>query len=97
MNFIKTTEKILKKKGIILDYLIFSDDNVYKAELDIGNYNGGIAMAYSYYLEKYEEAIDLYDIYIHKQFSTIAELYDFLQKDTRIDLEKFSELLVSYN
>ena len=72
-----------KKKNIILDYEIYEEDKLFKAELCITQFQNKYYVTYSFFLKDYEEVVDLYETYIHKEFLSIDTVYEYLKNEKK--------------
>lgn len=94
------TENVLKSfnrgRNVLLDYEIYEKEKLYKAELDITYHYNYYYMTYSFFLKDYEEAIDLYQTYLHRKFVSLNDLYTFIVNEESINVGKFEKLLEEY-
>jgi Tfp pilus assembly protein PilO len=47
-----------------------------------------VAVGFDEYLEKYEDAVDLYDVYVRKQFTNIEEALTFILNSLPLAAER---------
>lgn len=84
-----------KKNPILISNVDKVNNDEYVLDLFIKKNKDIINFTFSYYIEKYGDATDLYEIYDTQNFSTLEDCFEYMQMKYREYQPYLSELLSS--
>ncbi|MFW1852154.1 hypothetical protein ACG9XR_16515 [Acinetobacter guillouiae] len=95
-EFYDSIEKLfLKKNPILISNVDNTNNNEYVLDLFLKKNNNNINFAFSKYLGKYGDALDLYDIYDYREFKNLDDFFFYFNERYNEYEDVLNEILKS--